>query len=130
MRVLVVDDDALVRTVVRSIIERMGCTLESVGSGREALSFLAENEVDLVVSDFMMPEMSGEGLICAMRQAKIDTPVVVMTGGRTERIVRLAEEAGAFACLEKPINRRNLRGVLERVKAGMNRPGLTDMGGV
>ena len=115
LSILVVDDDPLVRAVVQAILAKMGCTVESRGSGGEACLLLADKTFDLVMTDFMMPEMNGEELIMAMRNNGIETPVVVITGGRTDRIVKLAQDAGAFECIEKPINRRKMRAVLEQV---------------
>lgn len=117
LSVLLVDDDPLVRAVVQAIIARLGCDVHAVGSGAEALDYLQGNTTQLLVTDFMMPEMNGAELISATRKAGVDVPVVVITGGRTERIVKLAEDAGAMACVEKPINRRKFRGILERVAA-------------
>lgn len=121
LQVLVVDDDALVRVVVKSILAKMGCTVSTAASGAEACRYLGSHAVDLVVTDFMMPEMNGYELILAMRRQCFAVPVVVLTGGRTERIVRLAEDAGALECVEKPINRRKMQKILEQVQRKVKR---------
>ena len=116
LHVLLVDDDPVVRAVVQAILEKMGCRVTPFGSGLEAHQFLRINAVDLIVTDFMMPEFSGADLIMAIRAEENYTPAVVMTGARTERLVNLAHEAGAAACIEKPINRAKFREILRQVQ--------------
>lgn len=128
LSILVVDDEPLVRTVVQAILEKLGCRVAGASSGKEAREYLTGTPVDLVLTDFMMPEMSGDELILAIREDGIKTPVIVMTGGRTERIVLLAKQAGALECIEKPINRKKIRHLLSEVErlvhAGAELPAL------
>jgi CheY-like chemotaxis protein len=58
-KILVVDDDRTLRTVLTRYLENRGYQVEQVSSGREALVAVAKNPPDLVVSDVMMPEMDG-----------------------------------------------------------------------
>ena len=117
LNVLLVDDEPMVRSIVQSIIETTGARVKAVSCGADARAILRHESFDLLLTDLMMPEMTGDLLIHSLRQDGIHMPAVVMTGGRTERSVALAQKAGALACLEKPINREKLRQVFAQVAA-------------
>ena len=116
LTVLLVDDDALVRQIVTAILEKMGCQVTSVDSGKEALKVLESQQFNLLVTDFMMPELSGEELIAEIHSRGHQLPVVVMTGARTERLITLARDVGALDCIEKPIDRRKMRAILHQIE--------------
>lgn len=102
-RVLVVDDEQLVRDLTVQVLERAG--YEAVGSGdaQHALDLLDEGRFDLVVSDVVMPGVSGVELLNELRDRQPDLPVVLMTGGspEPERTTR-ALELGANGIVYKP----------------------------
>lgn len=81
LRVLAVDDDALVLTNTAALLEELGHTVLQAGSGDEALRLLDENPaIDLLVTDHVMPRMTGAQLIAAALQARPQLPVVLATG--------------------------------------------------
>jgi PAS domain S-box-containing protein len=80
LRVLAVDDDALVLTNTAGLLEELGHVVLLAGSGKCALQVLRENNVDLLLTDFAMPEMTGAQLAQAVTTAWPDLPVVLMTG--------------------------------------------------
>ena len=80
-KILIVDDDRTLRTVLTRYLENRGYQVEQVSSGAEALVAFAKNPPDLVVSDVMMPEMDGFAFLRTLR-AKPEwgsIPVVVLT---------------------------------------------------
>ncbi|MCM0604473.1 MAG: response regulator [Xanthomonadaceae bacterium] len=79
-RILLVDDDALFRGVVKSCIEKLNMKVFEAENGLIALEFLHSNEVDLILSDVNMPEMTGFELSRAMRDQGIRTPIILITG--------------------------------------------------
>ncbi|HEY3381033.1 MAG TPA: ATP-binding protein [Vicinamibacterales bacterium] len=87
-RVLLVDDEPGVRTVVRRMLERAGYQVLDAAGGREALAILdAESTaVDLLLTDLVMPEMDGRQLIARFRERCPTTPIVCMTGFAGEPI--------------------------------------------
>ena len=81
LRVLAVDDDVLVLTNTAALLEELGHTVLQAGSGDEALRLLDGNPaIDLLVTDHVMPRMTGAQLIAAALQARPQLPVVLATG--------------------------------------------------
>ncbi len=78
-RVLVVDDDSSIRSSMADILGCEGCNVFTTDSGVEALRFLQTNNVDLVLSDVVMPDMDGYELFQEIRDLQPDLPVVLMT---------------------------------------------------
>ncbi len=118
MRILVVDDEEIVRSLTVQVLERAGYEVVSVGGAEEALAVVAEEKLDLVVSDVMMPGRTGVELLSELRAERPDLPVVLMTGGSPEpdRTAR-ALEIGASAIVYKPFTHAELRSAVEAALA-------------
>jgi DNA-binding response OmpR family regulator len=113
IRVLVVDDeeDFLVPMVMR--LKLRGLEAHGAGSGDEALEFLSEHEVDVVVLDVKMP---GRGGLETLREIKLlskPPEVIVLTGHGSEEFSRIGMELGAFDYLIKPVK---LEDVIRRIE--------------
>ena len=110
--VLVVDDDPLVLANTAAMLEDLGHAVQTAGSGDEALVLLGrEGHVDLVVTDQLMPGMTGSQLARAIRRTAPDLPVLIVSG-----FAELAEsEAGQFPMLHKPFTRSDLAHALARL---------------
>jgi PAS domain S-box-containing protein len=107
--ILVVEDERSVRRLVRRFLEGAGHTVHEVDNGEEALEWLGEGaEVDVILTDVIMPRMGGAQLLRAVREAWPGTPVIVMSGytGRELRAHDGVRDADAF--LAKPFNRSDL----------------------
>ncbi|MGE0216627.1 response regulator transcription factor [Mycolicibacterium sp.] len=129
-RVLIADDDGVVRDVVRRYLERDGLDVSTAGDGGEALQLLGSDEIDVAVLDVMMPGPSGMSLCRTLRERSGYTlPVILLTalGEEEDRIAGL--EAGADDYLTKPFSPRELvlrvRSVLRRAPAVRSAPDLT-----
>jgi two-component system response regulator ResD len=121
-RVLIADDDTVVRDVVRRYLERDGLEVTVAGDGSEALRVLGTQRIDVAVLDVMMPGPSGLSLCRTLRQSgDYSVPVILLTalGEEDDRIAGL--EAGADDYLTKPFSPRELalrvRSVLRRAPA-------------
>ena len=79
-RILVIDDEDVIRGLVTEILETAGHEITSAQSAENALALLEDNEFDLVVSDVIMPGLSGIDLLEAIRARRASLPVVLMTG--------------------------------------------------
>lgn len=122
-RVLIADDDAVVRDVVRRYLERDGLEVLVAGDGSEALRVLGTERIDLAVLDVMMPGPSGLSLCRTLRQSgDYSIPVILLTalGEEDDRIAGL--EAGADDYLTKPFSPRELA---LRVKSVLRRSPAT-----
>ena len=118
-RVLIADDDVVVRDIVRRYLERDGHEVRVVGDGNEALRVLSSERIDVAVLDVMMPGPNGLSLCRTLRQGgDFTVPVILLTALNEEddRIAGL--EAGADDYLTKPFSPRELalrvRSVLRR----------------
>ena len=79
-RILVVDDEPMVREVVELLLASPENWVATSGSGPEALERLAREELDLVVTDFFMPSMKGDELVRIIKERNPTLPVILITG--------------------------------------------------
>ena len=113
-KILVVDDEEVVRELTVEILRRSGYKPHGVPSARHALELLDYEPFDLVVSDVVMPEMTGVEFLYELRERLPDLPVVLMTGGskEPERATK-AVELGACGLLYKPFTHAELNAAVE-----------------
>lgn len=119
-RVLVVDDDDLVRGAVVRMIRADGRTVLAASSAEEALRIAGSEELDVVISDLRMPGIDGLMLLTKLRENNLDLPVIFLTGSPSIETAASAVAQGAFRYLLKPIDRAELTATLdqaERVRA-------------
>jgi DNA-binding NtrC family response regulator len=106
--VLIVDDEDLYRRALERILRRQGHTISSACNGADALEFVANQSVDLVLCDIKMPGMNGLDVVKRIHEIRPDLPCIVITGfGSSERSLE-ALGAGAFWYLEKPFEQERL----------------------
>lgn len=119
-RVLVIDDDVLVRATFVDGLVRAGFDVAAAASGKEALGSLGESSFDVVVTDILMPEMDG---IETIREIRMRHPaiaiVAVSGGGRIDAIQLLdfARELGADRIIAKPVHLADLVATVRDVAA-------------
>src|SRR5215472_490284 len=104
-RVLVVDDDRAVRTVLCALLVRAGIQTIEAGNGEEALALIAREPVDLVVTDLRMPVMDGMRLLGEVAARWGDLPVIVLTAHGTIPLAVEAMKAGAADFIMKPFDK-------------------------
>lgn len=111
--ILVADDNANLLEAIAAMLEWLGHTVTRARDGLSAWDFLSRGQrFELLLTDVDMPHMSGLDLLAAARQARLGTPVVVISGDSGNR--PLALQAGALAFLSKPFR----MGELEAMVAG------------
>ena len=114
-RVLVIDDDPAVRTVVqRYLADQAGLEVATADSGAEAMAQLDRAPVDVVVTDLRMPGLSGIEVIEATRQRCPRAEILLMTGFATVESAVHAMKLGAFDYLQKPFPLSQLGSMVER----------------
>ena len=115
-RVLIADDDAVVRDVVRRYLERDGLEVCIAGDGNEALRVLGTERIDVAVLDVMMPGPNGLSLCRTLRQGRNYTVPVILLTALSEEDDRIAGlEAGADDYLTKPVNPKRLLARIQRL---------------
>jgi EAL domain-containing protein (putative c-di-GMP-specific phosphodiesterase class I) len=103
-RVLVVDDDPDVRSILVRVLQLAGHQVEGACDGQAALDLLKSQSFDIVLSDIRMPELDGVALLKAVRQLDPDVPVILMTGEPAIETAIQAVEYGALKYLTKPLD--------------------------
>lgn len=111
-KVLVVEDDPEYRDYLTSILEKEGHTVIEATDGAEALEALSAAEFDIVVTDVLMPNVSGKELIEEIHErADGYLPVVAVSGGGSgdpRPVLKSVEHLGVTASLEKPVDPEEL----------------------
>jgi two-component system, chemotaxis family, chemotaxis protein CheY len=118
MNVLVVDDAATMRRIVRSLLRELGLkNIREAEDGEMALEDLKRQKADLVVSDWAMPKMTGIELLRAIRQdeALKDTPVLMVTAESKKENIMEAVQAGVNNYIVKPFNSKTLEEKLSKI---------------
>ena len=118
-RILLVDDDAVVRYVLRATLQGMGSGYEVVcePDSRSALAAMSRRSFDLLVTDVVMGAHDGIKLTRQVRGRAPSLPVIWITGHGCRYFAQEGEELGVHCCLDKPVSpavlRRLVRGALE-----------------
>jgi len=116
--VLIVDDEANQRGALASMASGWGFKAETAADGLEALEKLKAFHADVIVTDLMMPGMDGMELLRQLSAAGGAPPIIVLTAfGNIETAIATVHDLGAFWFMEKPVQPRALRWLLERAAA-------------
>ena len=118
--VLIVDDSPAMRSFVKRVLDLSGfdmSTCHEAGNGKEALELLANEWVDVILTDINMPVMNGEQLVqsLAASDSLRSIPVIVVSTDRTDDRVRQMISLGAKGYVKKPFQPEELREELEKV---------------
>ena len=119
-RIMIVDDEASLRKVLKAMLQRAGYNIETAQSGQAALAQLAKAEAsaeagfDLVICDIRMPEMSGMTLLEKLVNTYADLPVIMLTAHGTVDLAVQALKKGAFDFLSKPYEREEILMVIQK----------------
>jgi two-component system, NtrC family, response regulator AtoC len=115
LQLLVVDDEPAIRQVVSALLKKAGHTVEQAGDAETALERLARGDIDIVLSDIKLPNMSGIDLLRKARASNIDTAFIMMTAFASVDTAIEAIKAGAADYMIKPLNHDELLHRLTKV---------------
>jgi DNA-binding NtrC family response regulator len=101
-RVLVVDDEPLIRWSLAESLIDAGSSVVEAENGRAALRSLSEAAPDVIVLDYRLPDSNDLNLLASIRRLAPHSPVILMTAFGTPEVVRGALELGVFCVLSKP----------------------------
>src|ERR1700735_3652471 len=114
-RILVVDDEEAIREIVCAIRAAAGYTWKQASSGMEALALLnSGEEFELMLSDLMMADLDGIGLLERTKESYPDMPVVMVTAVHDIAVALAAIRNGAYDYLLKPFEREQLLATVRR----------------
>src|SRR3954451_25297669 len=120
-RILLVDDEQSIQTLLSYPLRKDGYEVVQAQDGREALARSAESTFDLVVLDVMMPRLDGLEVCRRLRAARSAVPIIMLTAKSEEIDKVLGLELGADDYITKPFSLREFR---SRVKAALRRGGM------
>jgi DNA-binding NtrC family response regulator len=112
--VLVVDDRASERDVVRDLLEMEGYRVQVASHGAEALDLVEDLPIRLVITDLNMPGVGGMEVLDRLRAKHREVPVIMFTGDGSLPVGMKAMAHGAFYFLEKPVRGDQLLALVER----------------
>jgi two-component system, response regulator PdtaR len=108
VKVLIADDDLLVRTMLADLLADLGHAVVAAEDGAQAVSLCTREQPDLLILDFLMPKLSGLDALQALRERGVRVPAVLLTA-ISDGSIRAVEGADAVdALLPKPVTRRTL----------------------
>jgi CheY-like chemotaxis protein len=114
--ILVVDDSSFLRKRIRQVLQN-DYSLVEANSGVTALVELDKQEFLCILTDLVMPEMDGFGLLTEIKKRQLKTPVIVLTADIRKSTREQCESLGAAAFVQKPVNADSLRAALSTVLA-------------
>ena len=116
-KILVIDDNDLVRASTLTILESEGYVVDEAGDGDIGITRARSSTPDLIITDIVMPNKEGIEMIRDLRSRGYDGPIIAMSGGGrldATEVLDLAGKLGADACIAKPFKKAEL---LAKVKA-------------
>jgi DNA-binding response OmpR family regulator len=123
-RILVVGDEVVVLGAVSRALRKTDCAIDTAGSAEEALRLMADNSYHVVITDLMMPETDGLGLMNALREMGSVAETIVITGYLTVESALRAKQLGAFEYVTKPFTRQEILSVVVRALRKSERKSL------
>ncbi len=120
-RILVAEDDHAIRTLITTKLKQENYTIYTAENGEEALSVMEKHQVDLLISDIMMPVMDGYSLVKALRETKHTLPILMITAKSQLESLEEAFTLGVDDYMMKPIR---LEELALRVRALLRRAQL------
>ena len=113
LRVLIVDDEPNVRSVLADACSRFGYQATTCNGGEQAMAEARSQSFDVVFLDIKMPGMNGPQVLKALRRLLPKAAFVMITGFAESELVDESLESGAFLCLSKPLSISEIRDLLQ-----------------
>ena len=112
LRVLIIDDDELVRLSVRKLLEIKGFDVRVAESGLAGVKIVRSDKIDIMITDIFMTDKDGLEVIREVREGYPNIKIIALSGGGlvdTESVLQSAKDLGADRCLPKPISSDTIR---------------------
>jgi CheY-like chemotaxis protein len=119
-RILIVDDNADLGMVLRQLLQAAGHHPVVVDNARAGLAMVEAGDIELVITDILMPEVDGIEMLRGVRQKRPDLPVIAMSGGgqiAARDLLDMIGQLGADHVLQKPVRRNDLLAAVDSVLA-------------
>jgi len=119
-RILIIDDEPQIRSMLMLMLERDGYEVIEAPDGVEGIKIYRQNPADLIITDLIMPNKDGIGMIIDLKKEFPDVKIIAMSGGglnKPDGYLKGAKKLGAACTLTKPIDREEM---LEAVRDTLN----------
>lgn len=117
-RILIIDDDLQILTMLKLMLEHEGYEVTTAGDGKSGVKSYRKNPADLVITDIIMPDQEGLETISELRQDFPDLRIIAMSGGGridSGQYLNIAKEFGANCIFTKPIEREKLVNAVKKL---------------
>jgi len=111
--ILVIDDEAIIRVLLRSALEEVGYEVTEAINGREGLKLYRHRPEDLVITDIVMPELNGLDMLLELTREFLHAKVIAISGaGGEKNVLDVAKLLGARQTFRKPFSMPHLLGAV------------------
>lgn len=117
-RILIIDDEPIIRDVLKDILEREGYEIVAASDGNDGIKIHQENPADLIITDLIMPEKEGIETIMELQRDFKDVKIIAMSGGGKidpNTYLQIAKTVGAVETLAKPFDLKKLLKTVQEV---------------
>jgi DNA-binding NtrC family response regulator len=115
LRILIIEDDEEMRSLLKDSLEEEGFETDSVSNGSDGLRKLAKEPFNLIISDVRMPGLTGLDILPGIKKIQPEIPVIVITAFGSEEVCHRSMERGAAGYLEKPIRTNKLKTLIHEM---------------
>jgi DNA-binding NtrC family response regulator len=115
LRILIVDDNQELRTMLSEILERSGYGVQSTDKAKDALSIIERGQADLVLLDLKMPAIGGFDLLKLIRRRHLPIPVIVVSAHISQEVAKELAVVGIQGMIAKPFKKDRMTEEIERV---------------
>jgi YesN/AraC family two-component response regulator len=123
--ILIIDDESQIRSMLKLMLERDGYEVVEAPDGIEGIRIYRQNPADLIITDLIMPNKDGIGMIIDLKKEFPDVKIIAMSGGglnKPEGYLKGAKKLGAACTLTKPIDRNEMLGAIKDVLKSPSSP--------
>jgi CheY-like chemotaxis protein/glycine cleavage system H lipoate-binding protein len=114
LNILAVDDEQIVLDSLSKLLRKENCSLLTALSVKEALILMEQNEIDIILTDLMLPEIDGLEFMGIVKKKLPYVPIIMITGYATINTALQATHLGAFDYIAKPFTKSELKSVIKR----------------
>jgi CheY-like chemotaxis protein len=110
-RILIIDDEPQIRSMLTLMLEREGYEVVEAPDGADGIKIYRQNPADLIITDLIMPNKDGIGMIIDLKKEFPDVKIIAMSGGglnKPDGYLKGAKKLGAACTLTKPIDREEM----------------------